>query len=339
MRILLVKTSSMGDVVHTLTAVREAKIQCPDLIIDWLVEADFADIAKLAKQQGNIHRVIPIHFRQWRKRRPFGVFFNPDIQALKKRLKSYQYDWVLDAQGLFKSAFLARLAAAPIAGFDTDSAREGLAAYCYQHRYPVAKEQHAVERLRLLFAQALDYQPLPKAPSHPPPNVPKKQIVLLHGTTWDNKCYPTDKWRQLVTALSQQGYQLLIPHQGEAGYRTAEAMSKGIDNAQILPEQSLEELRATLIDACAVVSVDTGLAHLAVYLGIPTVMLFGPTRPELTGGFGEHTANLVGKAVDTACMKRENLRTGEFSPSMAAISTQEILTTLNRLLLYTRSEK
>ncbi len=331
MKVLLVKTSSMGDVVHTLTAVREAKSRCPDLHIDWLVEADFADIAELAKQQGDIHQVIPIRFRQWRKRKPFGVFFNPDIQSLKQRLVDEQYDLVVDAQGLIKSAFLARLAEAPIVGLDKTSVREKLASSCYQQVYHVAKEQHAIHRLRQLFSQIFDYTLLDDVPSLARQRQKDKQVLLFHGTTWDNKRYPTGHWHALAKRLSEQGYRVLLPYQGDDEYATAQHIAKGIERVEILPEQSVSELHQTLIETSAVISVDTGLAHLAVYLGIPTVMLFGPTRPELTGGLGAHTINLVGEAGDTASMKRESYHQQAFSASMTAITIDEILSALARL--------
>lgn len=337
MKVLLVKTSSMGDVVHTLTALREASIQCPDLHIDWLVEENFSDIANIAKQQGDVADVIPIRFRQWRKRKPFGIFFNPDIRQLKQKLIQNQYDWVLDAQGLIKSGFLAHLAGVPVRGFDKHSAREGGGTRFYQHGFAVGKSQHAIERLRQLFAQAFNYPLLKQPPvlssrqSLDTSSKTSKQIVLLHGTTWDNKAYPTAQWRELASILSRRGRRVLIPHHGNSEFHVATAIADRLDNVNVLPEQRLNELLNTLKTADAVVSVDTGLAHLAVYLGIPTVMLFGPTRPDLTGGVGAHTVNLVGQADDTATMKRESYRKERFSDSMQAIAVDEILTALSQV--------
>lgn len=353
MKVLLVKTSSMGDVVHTLTALREAKIQRPELQIDWLVEESFGDIAQIAVQQGDIANIIPIHFRQWRKRKPFGVFFNPDILALKQTLVNNHYHLVLDAQGLIKSAFLANLAGVPIAGMNKHSARESIATYFYQYRYAVDKNQHAIARLRQLFAQVFDYSLLEQAPTFLSSQFTSKtgqstaaqsadsrlmdnqerlkQILLFHGTTWDNKCYPTAQWRDLASQLGQRGYHVLIPRHGDSEYRVASTIEDGIDNVSVLPEQRLNDLLATLTTADAVISVDTGLAHLAVYLGIPTVMLFGPTRPDLTGGIGSHTLNLVGQAEDTATMKRETYPREHFSNSMQAIAVNEIMTALESL--------
>ncbi len=333
MKVLLVKTSSMGDVVHTLTAVHEAKARRPDLRIDWLVEADFADIARLAQQNGDIEQVIPIRFRRWRQKKPFSVFFHPVIKQLKQQLRSHQYDRVLDAQGLLKSVFLARLAGAPITGFDRNSAREGLAARFYQQSLAIGKNQHAIARLRQLFSQTFAYTLPPQPPViHRHNKLIDNQILFFHGTTWDNKAYPTTQWRGLAQQLTASGYQVVIPQHGEAEKQVATTIAAGLNAAIVLPEQRLSELIDQLKTARAVVSVDTGLAHLAVYLGVPTVMLFGPTRADLTGGIGAHTINLVGQAADTGSMKRQYYGDNNtFSPSMQAISVAEIITALQSI--------
>ncbi len=327
----------MGDVVHALTAVREAKCQRPELQFDWLIEESFVDIAAIAQRSGDVNEVIPIGFRKWRKQKPFGPFFNTHIRQLKRQLRKNCYDLVLDAQGLLKSVFLARLAKAPIYGFDRHSARERLASLFYQKTFTVAKDLHAIERQRRLFSQAFDY-PLPALPptldstKNRPTNDAKPSVLFFHGTTWDNKRYPTDNWRALAARLVDAGYQVYLPHHGGDELRVATAIANGLNGVNILPEQRLNELLPLLQSATAVVSVDTGLAHLAVYFGTPTVMLFGPTRPELTGGIGKHTVNLQGKADDSACMRRETYADAHtFSNSMSAITVEEIDAALRRL--------
>ncbi len=250
---------------------------------------------------------------------------HPEILTLKRCLRQQAYDLVIDAQGLLKSAYLARLAGAPIAGFDRYSAREGLAAFCYQKRCAVAKNQHAIHRTRQLFAQALGYE----MPDFLPPKqirVNDGSIYFLHGTTWANKRYPTTHWRVLARLFSTAGYQVKLPWHGEAEQHVARQIADGMDGVSILPSRSIYQIAKQLETAAGVVSVDTGLAHLAAYLGVPTVFLFGPTCADLTGGIGENTINITGRAADTRSMKRldyDDINT--FSASMQSIDPKKVL--------------
>jgi len=155
MNTLLVRLSSMGDLIHTLPAITDLARHRPDVQLDWLCEAAFADIARL---HPFIRRVHEMRWRYWRKHL-FQAATRQDIRRLQRSLKAAQYDRVLDSQGLIKSALFANFATAPVHGLDKHSAREPLAALFYQHRYPVAKDQPAVERNRQLFAQAFGYTP------------------------------------------------------------------------------------------------------------------------------------------------------------------------------------
>ncbi len=332
MKILVVKTSSLGDVVHVLTAIREAKQNRPDIQIDWLIEKNFADIAHLAQQDGYIHTVIPIAFRQWRKKKPLSIFFHPAIKALKQQLQNKHYDLVIDAQGLLKSVYLAKMAKTPIVGLDKHSAREPAASYFYHKSYFVERQQHAIQRLRKLFAQALDY-PLPKQIETPVHQCQNKNILLFHGTTWDNKHYPISRWRELVEQLQKQGHQILLPRYTQAEYDNACAIAKGFDDITILPRQSLPEMIETIKTVASVISVDTGLAHLSAYLGIPTIALFGPTNPYLTGVTGKNNSNLSGLMHCAPCLKRRCRLVDEQhqqqAPCMLDITAEQILKKLN----------
>lgn len=338
MKILLVKTSSLGDVAHTLMAIREAKQQRPELVIDWLVEEGFTAVAQLAQQDGYVAQVIPIAFRQWRKKKPFGILGHSKIRELKTQLKAANYDLVIDAQGLLKSAYLSRLAGVPISGFDRQSAREGLASYAYTNRYAVGKHQHAIHRLRKLFAQALNYRLAEWQMSQVPFNADKQPTILLvHATTWDNKCYPINRWRELVQQLTEQGYRILLPQYNTAEFENASAIAQDFEAVDILPKQTIASLITTMQSVSAVISVDTGLAHLASYLQIPTVALFGPTNPRLTGVLGRNSQNLSGQVACAPCMKRKCYRQGKTrsqqqqAPCMDAINSETIKSVLQQL--------
>lgn len=330
MKVLLVKTSSMGDVVHTLNAVREAAVQVDNLELDWLVEEAFADIAQLAKQSGQVRSVIPIAFRRWRRRKPLGLLGNPDVKYLKQQLCKQSYDLVIDAQGLLKSAYLARLAAAPIAGFDYRSAREGAAAVFYQQTYAIAKNQHAIHRTRQLFAQALGYE-LPTFRCVDRSVASDNNVYFFHATTWDNKRYPLNHWRDLAKLLTAEGYRVNVPWYSQAERCVARQIAADIKGVGVADKQTVADIAKHLHTAAGAICVDTGLAHLAAYLGVPTVFLFGPTRAELTGGITHNTLNLVGQADDSGSMKRRRMPIGSFAASMQNICPADVFSAFNKL--------
>ncbi len=154
MKVLIVKTSSMGDVIHTLPALTDAQKAIPNIQFDWVVEQPFAEIPKW---HGAVNQVIPVAIRRWRK----NLFSAQTWQAwksYKQQLQATQYDAVIDAQGLLKSAVLVtRLANGTKYGYDKQSAREGLSSCFYDKTFDIPYQQHAVERIRKLFAMALGY--------------------------------------------------------------------------------------------------------------------------------------------------------------------------------------
>ncbi|HDP3420481.1 TPA: lipopolysaccharide heptosyltransferase I, partial [Pseudomonas aeruginosa] len=215
MRVLLVKTSSLGDVIHTLPALTDAARAIPGIQFDWVVEEGFAEIPAWHPA---VARVIPVAIRRWRKNL-WQTLRNGEWRRFKQRLKEVDYDLVIDAQGLLKSAWLTRyVGKTPVAGLDRDSAREPLASRFYRRAYPVAWGQHAVERTRQLFAQALDY-PLPESVgdygldreqlADADPGAP--YLVFLHGTTWVTKHWPEAYWRELAERMCERGWSVRLP--------------------------------------------------------------------------------------------------------------------------------
>ncbi len=183
MRVLIIKTSSLGDVIHTLPALTDAAHAVPGIRFDWVVEEGFAEIPSWHPA---VDQVIPVAIRRWRKNL-WQTLKSGEWKAFKQRVRERRYDLVIDAQGLVKSAWLTRLIKAPVAGLDRYSAREGLASRFYDRRLSVAVGQHAVERVRQLFALALAYD-LPEGLGQYgldlkrlqlPPTAP--YVVFLHG--------------------------------------------------------------------------------------------------------------------------------------------------------------
>jgi heptosyltransferase I len=285
-RIALIKTSSMGDVIHALPVVTDILNAHPKASIDWVVESAFADLPRLSPGVG---RVIEVALRRWRKT-PFSASVWREIASARRALAKTPYDCVLDLQGLIKSAILARAMRGPHAGFSWACAREPLATLAYDQRYAVRMDVHAIERLRALAARALGYSvqggpvfglSAPGAGLQCAP--PDGYAVLLHASSRASKAWPLENWRMLASALAERGVDTLLPWGSPAELQQAQAIAQaapagpGRVGARVLPALSLAQCAVLLRDAGCVVGVDTGLTHLACALDRPTVALFGAT--------------------------------------------------------------
>ena len=283
MRFLLVKTSSLGDVIHNLPVVTDLRAHFPDAAIDWVVEEGFADIARL---HPGVRRVIPVALRRWRKSLASPATWR-EMRALRATLQAENYDLVIDTQGLMKSALITRMARGRRCGYAASSAREPLAARFYDATFEVPGSLHAVERNRRLAALAAGYTAsatpdygiaVPPAPTFASPNA-----VLLTATSRDDKLWPEDRWIAAGRALHQRGLSCLLPAGSATERERATRIAQAIPGAVALPPLSLPELAAQLADARIVIGVDTGLVHLAAALGRPTLALFCASDPALTG--------------------------------------------------------
>ena len=290
MHVLIVKTSSLGDLVHTLPAVTDATRALPGLRVDWLAEKAFAEIPTWHPA---VDRVIACDLRGWRKHL-WQTWRGGDWSAFTAQLRQRQYDLVIDAQSLVKSAWLAAKARGPLAGPDRAGAREPLAAWFYQRRLavPNARDGHAVDRARLLFAKALDYAPPTTTPDFglantkfEAPALAQPYVVFLHATTWPTKCWPEDHWQTLGRWLVQRGLRVVLPWGNADEQAAALRIAQGCDGV-VLPKLRLTEVAGVLAGARLAVGVDTGLAHVAAAVDTPCVTLYGPTLPGLTGTVG-----------------------------------------------------
>lgn len=300
----------MGDVIHALPALTDAKKNQPDLTFDWVVEKSFAEIPKWHLA---VNRVIEIEFRKWRKI-PLKAFQEGQWQAFYRALTQETYDYVIDAQGLLKSAFFTLLAKGKRFGFDKHSAREPYAALFYQKSIAVSKNLHAVTRLRQLFAQIFGYTCPEGLPDYgiiqngflqnSAPLVSTPYVVFLHGTTWETKLWPVAYWQELGHLLTQQGMSVYLPWGNLVEKERAEAIAGTHQKIHVLPTMSLSELAVLLAKANAVVSVDTGLAHLAAALAVPTYSIYGPTNPSLTGTLGLHQHHLNARFSCAPCLQK-----------------------------------
>ncbi|MCG8708342.1 lipopolysaccharide heptosyltransferase RfaC [Brenneria sp. 4F2] len=291
MRVLIVKTSSMGDVLHTLPALTDAMHILPGVKFDWVVEEGFAQIPSWHPA---VSRVIPVALRRWRKSW-FSAQTRQERSHFKQQLREYRYDAVIDAQGLIKSAALVTcLARGKKHGLDCKSAREPIASWFYNYRHPVPLQLHAVERVRELFAASLRYKkPADKGDyaiaqrflSRLPADA-NQYVVFLHATTRDEKHWPEEHWRELIAQLQPSGLRIKLPWGAEHEHQRAQRLAKGFPHVDVLPRLTLQQVAEVLAGAKAVVSVDTGLSHLTAALDRPNITLYGPTDPGLIGGYG-----------------------------------------------------
>lgn len=306
MRVLIIKLSSMGDIIHTLPALTDALRATPALRCDWVVEEQFQDIPGWMPV---VENVIPIALRRWRKSGWWRA--RADIRAFLTRLRAERYDLVIDMQGLFKSGMVAYLARGLRVGLDYASAREKGAAFFYQRRCKVIFEQHAIPRARQLMAQALNY-PLPDtAPlaqiilsSTASSDIPctASTILLCHATTWRTKHWPTQYWHELTQKLNAKGHHILLPWSSDAEYQAALSIAAG-NQATVLPKMSLTAIATLMHSVRACIAVDTGLGHLAAILGVPTVSIYGSTDPQLTGTLGAFQTHVSTQVTCAPCLK------------------------------------
>lgn len=308
-RVLIIKTSSLGDVVHTMTALTDAALEAPDIRFDWLVEESLADLPSLHPA---VDKVMPVAFRRWH-RQPLEFLRSGEYRNLRTALGSIRYDAIIDAQGLLKSALLSWLAQGTRYGLDWFSVREPLASLVYQRRVRIAKDTHAVLALRQLFSAALGYTMPGSAPAlmidrtRLPPSPPAAcpYVVFVHGTQWPTKHWPERYWIDLAHLVQGAGFTSWLPAHGEVEGHRARRIAESCSAARILPPSGLAEVVSILAAAEGVVGVDTGLAHLSAALGVPTVVLFGPTSPRRTGAVGHHHRNLSATFTCAPCLRRQ----------------------------------
>jgi heptosyltransferase-1 len=286
--ILLIKTSSLGDVVHNLPAVSDIRRARGEVSVDWVVEESFAEIARL---HPGVASVIPVAIRRWRRALGRRSTWR-EMQRFVQSLRGKRYGAVIDAQGLFKSALITAAARGVRYGLDWTSSREPLRLF-YDRTFNVPWALHAVERNRMLAARALRYEP-----SSPPDYgirasaasfpwlAERRYVVLLHASSATRKLWPDPSWAQLGTQLSREGLACVLPWGNAEEHARSMYLAARVPRAVVPPALALDELAGLLAGAYAVAGVDTGLTHLAAALGVPTAGLYCATDPAATGIYG-----------------------------------------------------
>ena len=282
--VLIVRPSSLGDIVHALPIVHDLREHCPGVAIDWVIEESFTALVRL---NSGVRRAIPVALRRWRHRLlarstwlEFGEF--------RRELVRQRYDAVLDLQEQIKGALIAALARGPVHGPDYRSVREPIVTVFYRGRHRIDPAQHLIDRCRRLAGMTFGYEPAgaPRFGLAPPPQGEAPDapyVVFLHATSRSDKLWPEAHWRALLEQVVNAGFTVVLPWGSTEEKARSERIARG-ESASLVPQRrSLPELASLLARAVWVVGVDTGLTHLAAALGTPTVAIFTATDPRLAG--------------------------------------------------------
>lgn len=291
--IMFIKTSSLGDVVHHMPAVTDARRYRPDARMTWVVEEAFAPLARLHPA---VNEVIPVSTRRWRSQLLRSETWS-EVSAFKAKLKSIEAEKVIDTQGLIRSALIARTATGERHGYDASSIREPVASWFYDIKHAVARDQHAVTRNRLLTGLSLGYSPdatIDYGLVKPPKESGAPYAVLLHGTSRAAKEWREVDWIGTGKWLREQGLDVVLPWGNERERLRCKRLAAAIPGSRILERQPLDATAKVIANAALVVGVDTGLLHLAAAYSVPLIAVFLATDPGLTGPVGNGSITVVG---------------------------------------------
>lgn len=293
--ILFIKTSSLGDVIHHMPALTEAKRHRPDARFSWVVEEAYAPLVRL---HPDVDRVIPVAWRRWRKALLSSGTFG-EIAASLRQIRAQPYDAVIDSQGLLRSALIARAARGRRHGYDSHSIRERAASLFYDVRYRVSYAQHAVDRNRIITGLALGYTPQ----GAPDFGIERARLagqgapycVLLHATARESKEWPLENWIALAKAITAKDIACALPWGTPAERARSETIAAALPNTGVREREPLDAVARLIAGARFVVGVDTGLLHVAAALGVPLVAIFVGSRPALTGPVGNGPMEVLGE--------------------------------------------
>lgn len=299
-RALIVKTTSMGDVIHALPAVADLARAQPDLVIDWVVEKSFSDIPRLSRY---VDTVYEVSVRQWRK----NIFQSKtwkEVGQVRLALQNAHYERAVDLQGLLKSAVIGKWSKSFLLGYDKDSIKEPWASRFYDKTFSVSKSLSAVTRCRGLMGAAFDYDyrqyPLDfglRTIDHT--KSVSSYAVFLVNTSRETKLWSETKWVQLAKEVNTKGFNVQFLWGTDPERERVERIASQVgDFCQVLPRMSIKDCAAVLQKASFVVGVDTGLTHLAAATSKPTVGLFLDYPIELVGLTGLRVQSLGGVGAD-----------------------------------------
>jgi heptosyltransferase-1 len=283
--ILIVRPSSLGDIVHALPVVHDmhTHLAC-EIEIDWVAEEAFASLIQM---NHGVRRVIPFALRRWRRELLRSSTWR-ELSEFRRELRATSYAAIIDLQEQLKGALVAALAHGAVHGPDRASIREPAATLAYRGKHAIDPQQHLIDRCRQLAGKALGYTPQGEPVfdlSPPPPDVTLRRpyVAFVHATSRRDKLWPEESWRALMRHFIDDGHVVVLPWGSAEEEARSRRLATGFADAIVPPRQALPQIAAMLAHARLVCGVDTGLVHLAAAVGTPTIALFTVTDPTLAG--------------------------------------------------------
>ncbi|MGI9284890.1 MAG: lipopolysaccharide heptosyltransferase I [Pseudomonadales bacterium] len=310
-QVLLIKITSMGDLMHALPALTDAAKAIPGVLFDWVADQAFAEIPAWHPA---VNRVIKSDHRRWKKN-VMASFRNGELKLFYRELNRDNYDLVIDSQNNLKSAAVALLRrigtkTGEVHGLDKACVREKPAHWVYTHQHFVDRNEHSITHQRQLMAKALGY-PMPSSvPDYginrskfylPDIELPERYLFFVHNASWITKLWPEQHWQQLIELAIAAGYSVLLPCGNEEEQQRAKRITAPYAQAHTLPRLSLSALAAIMDKAEGAACCDTGLGHLAGVLDLPSVSFYGPTDAKLIGSIGQHQQHIIAATESYNC--------------------------------------
>ena len=293
----------MGDLMHALPALTEAKEHIEDISFDWVVDTNFASVPSW---HPSVDKIITTDHRNWKKQL-FSKNSRKSLRGVINQINDNNYDLVVDMQNNLKSAFISYLCKHDVVGLDSKSAREYPAHLAYSKRINVDKKLHAIERQKKLLGDALGYEyeqgPINygvsfNAFTKPNITLPDKYFVLVQNASWITKQWSIENWQQLILYLEDKGIVMLFPSGNLEELERAKEICSVSEKAQAIDLMPLDEIAYMVQHADFCICSDTGLAHLSALIGTPSITLYGPTKTSLIGTMGINQNHLIGDNED-----------------------------------------
>lgn len=288
----------MGDLMHALPALTEAKEFNQDIVFDWVVDRSFSEVPKWHPA---VNKVIKTDHRNWKKQ-----FFSPEsrdaLRSVINDINNTEYDLVIDMQNNLKSSFVSYLCKHKVTGMDFKSVREFPAHLSYNKKINISKDLHAITRQNIILAEALGYSTLNSSDYgitdvnfiKPSFNLPSEYVVLVQNASWKTKQWSIVNWQLLVNHLDKLGIDMILPSGNEEEYQRAKKISSVSGKTHVLKPIPLNEIAYIMNKAKFSVCSDTGLAHLSAVVDTPSLTLYGPTDTKLIGTKGNNQFHIIG---------------------------------------------